>query len=131
MASKIEHIGINVTNLEESIRLYKAAFGVSVSLIEDYWEDGKHFRLAFLPIGESSLELIQAANEAAGEPTPGIDHIAVEVDDMDADCTSLRSAGLALQPDAVMPGSRGTRVAFIRPSDLGDVSFELVEPAKS
>jgi methylmalonyl-CoA/ethylmalonyl-CoA epimerase len=131
MANKIEHIGIFVTNLEESIRRYGKALGLSVSVIEDYFEDGKRLRLAFLPIGECCLELIEAVDAGDSAPPPGIDHIAVEVDDIDADCATLRSAGLRLEPDGVMPGSRGTRVAFVRPADMGNVSFELVEPAKA
>ena len=130
MVSKIEHIGIYVSNLEESIRRYGEALGLSVSLIEDYFEDGKRLRLAFLKVGESCIELIEAGDAPGGAPPLGIEHIAVEVEDIDAACASLRSSDLLLQPDSVMPGSRGTRVAFIRPDDMGGVSFELVEPAK-
>jgi methylmalonyl-CoA epimerase len=131
MISKIEHIGILVDDLDVGIEKYTRLLGLTVSRVEDYEEDGEKARLAFLPIGDSYLELIQHVRTKDGtRPLAGFDHIAVQVGDIEAACAGLKAGGCTLVPDRIMTGSRGSRVAFIKPSDLYNVSLELVEPGK-
>ena len=132
MISKVEHIGIIVTDLNASIQKYTRLLGLEVASIEEFEEDGTRARLAFLPVGESCIELVEITQTPDGKkPPPGVEHIAVAVSDIEDACGNLRAQGATLQPDAILPGSRGTRVAFIRPADFDGVSIELVEAARA
>jgi methylmalonyl-CoA epimerase len=88
-----------------------------------------------LPIGESCIELLEATS--ADSPIsrflekrgPGIHHLAVQVDDIQAALADLRQKGARLIDEAPRRGAGGCLVAFVHPLSTGGVLLELVQKA--
>ncbi|MFS8064786.1 MAG: methylmalonyl-CoA epimerase [Byssovorax sp.] len=128
---KISHIAIAVENIDESLARYERALGLTPTSREHV--ASQRVEAALLPIGESSIELI-APNGNDGvkkfieKRGPGLHHIAVEVEDLEAALTLLKSLGVPLIDEAPRVGAHGHKVAFLHPKALGGVLIELVEP---
>ncbi|MGE0707824.1 MAG: methylmalonyl-CoA epimerase [Planctomycetota bacterium] len=129
MARKIDHLGIAVRDLEASERLFASLLGTGSSGREVVETEG--VEVSFFQVGESRLELlrptrpesaIQAALDRRGE---GIHHMALSVDDIDAEVARLREAGFQFVGEAPRPGAGGHRVAFIHPKSAGGILVEL------
>jgi len=130
MIVKIAHIGIAVNNLEEAVKLYTDAFGLKVGEIETLEE--QKVRIAMIPIGESSIELLEPSDsegpiakfiEKRGE---GIHHLALEVDDIRGMLRILKGKGVPLIDMEPRIGVGGARFAFLHPNET-KVLIELVE----
>ena len=98
MLEKLDHIGIAVKDLDEAMKLYKDAFGIEPSLI--YESSYTEAKIAFFPIGEVRIELIQPCKrdsvmgrflEKKGE---GIHHICFEVDEVDEELKAMAEKGV-------------------------------------
>jgi methylmalonyl-CoA/ethylmalonyl-CoA epimerase len=84
-------------------------------------------------LGASSIEVLEALD--ADSPVamflarrgPGLHHIAVEVDDIDAALAGLRARGVRLVDEQPRPGADGRSIAFVHPSASGGVLVELVQ----
>lgn len=128
---KIDHIGVAVKSLAESVKVYEDALGLQVSGYDQVDEQG--VRVAMLNIGESRIELLEPTG--AGSPIDkfmakrgeGIHHIAVTVDDIEATLARLKAAGVRLVDDTPRRGAHNTRIAFIHPSSTHGVLLELVQ----
>ena len=128
---KIDHIGIAVKSLAESIKVYEQALGLKVSGYDQVDDQG--VRVAMLDIGESRIELLEPTGP--GSPIEkfmtkrgeGIHHIAVTVDDIDKTLERLKAAGVRLVDQTPRPGAHNTRTAFIHPSSTHGVLLELVQ----
>jgi len=127
---KIDHIGIAVRNLEEAIKVY-TNLGLKLERIEEL-KDQK-VRIAFFPIGESHIELIEGTEpesviykfiEGKGE---GIHHIAVLVEDIEKALKSARGAGIELIDKRPRIGAGGARIAFLHPRSLKGLLLEFCE----
>jgi methylmalonyl-CoA epimerase len=92
-------------------------------------------RAHFLHMGPSSLELLEAtAPDSAiarfvDKRGPGLHHVALRVEDIDAALGYLASRGIRLIDTVARPGAEGARVAFIHPSAAHGVLVELKEAA--
>ena len=88
--------------------------------------------VAFLPIGESNIELVQPTSDDTGiakyleKRGEGIHHICIEVDDIEAALARLKAHEVQLIDEAPRQGAHG-RVAFIHPKGAHGVLIELVE----
>jgi methylmalonyl-CoA/ethylmalonyl-CoA epimerase len=86
-----------------------------------------------LPVGESSIELLQPTDDASGvarfmeKRGPGIHHICLEVEDLDAALDRLKAAAVPLINEEPTIGAGGRRMAFIHPKGTGGVLVELYE----
>ena len=133
MVTKIDHIGIFVKDLESSVGKYARLLGLEAGKIEEVTFDGAVDRLAFLPLGDASIELIGTTAEKGfaadflKEKGEAIHHIAFEVEDLDKVFGELASQGVAFLKNRVLAGSRGTKVAFFQPEEFNGVYIELVE----
>jgi methylmalonyl-CoA/ethylmalonyl-CoA epimerase len=133
MLNKIEHIGIIVKDIEASIKKYQSLLGLEVEAIEEVEVDNVVNRVAFLPIKETKIELVQTtattglAADFIKERGEGINHIAFEVDDLDKVFQELRSQGVAFLWDQIIDGSRGSKIAVFKPEEFNGVYIELVE----
>jgi methylmalonyl-CoA/ethylmalonyl-CoA epimerase len=126
-ALKIDHLGIAVPSLAEAVKAYET-LGFTVESREDV--PTEKVRVAFLPVGESRLELLEPTD--AGSPIAkflqkrsGIHHVCVLVEDIDAALADLRARGVDLIDERPRPGAGGTRVAFVHPRSAGGVLLEL------
>jgi methylmalonyl-CoA epimerase len=131
MIRKIEHIGIAVRGLEQRLTFWARALGMEVGGMETVASE--QVKVAFLPAGESRIELLEAAGDASpiarhlekrGE---GIHHLALQVEDLTGLVQRLRDEGVELIGEAPRPGAGGTRVAFVHPRAAGGVLLELVQ----
>jgi len=93
-------------------------------------------RVAFLPVGESRLELLEptAPDSVIArflEKRSGLHHVCVLVEDIDAALADLRARGVALIDERPRPGAGGSRVAFVHPRAAGGMLLELKEKPPS
>jgi methylmalonyl-CoA/ethylmalonyl-CoA epimerase len=126
---KIDHLGIAVRSLAEAARAYEA-LGFRVEATHEV--PSERVRAAFLPVGESHLELLEPTDPASPiarflEKRSGLHHVCVLVDDLDTALAELRARGVELVGEAPRPGAGGCRVAFVHPRAAGGVLLELKE----
>ncbi|HLT41114.1 MAG TPA: methylmalonyl-CoA epimerase [Sphingobacteriaceae bacterium] len=128
---KIEHIGIAVKNLEESILRYEILLQTSCYKRETVLSE--HVETAFFKVGESKIELLEAIDnqgaiasfiEKRGE---GIHHIAYEVEDIKKEMVRLAEDGFRLLNEVPKKGADNKWVCFVHPKDASGVLTELVE----
>ena len=133
MIKRVHHIGIVVKSLDEAVAVYQNGLGLSVSKITASEKDG--VKIAFMPAGESDIELLEPTNPANGVGRfletrgEGIHHIAIEVDDIEAHMRRLEAAGAVLIDKAPRRGAEGM-VAFVHPKSMKGVLVELVQGDK-
>ncbi|HEY4223975.1 MAG TPA: methylmalonyl-CoA epimerase [Myxococcota bacterium] len=129
----VDHIAIATPDLEESLRFFRDALGITCDHVEEIPERG--IKVAMLPIGGTRIELVtpmRTGSEVSAfldKRGGGIHHIALTTDDVDADAKELTDKGvkMAQQP---APGAHGCRVAFAHPKATGGVLLELSTPPK-
>jgi methylmalonyl-CoA/ethylmalonyl-CoA epimerase len=131
MLEKLDHIGIAVKDLDQAIKLYKDVFGIEPSLV--YESAYTKAKIAFIPMGETRIELIQPSNpesvvgkflEKKGE---GIHHISFKVKDVDQSLGELEKKGIQLIDKKPRKVRENERVAFLHPKSTNGVLFELIQ----
>jgi len=128
---KIDHIGIATRQLEEGLALWRDALGLPVDATEEISEQG--VRIAMLPIGDTYVELLEALSPDSSvgkfisKRGPGIHHIAVQVEDINASLADLKSKGARLIDETPRIGAGGCLIAFVHPSTTSGVLLELVQ----
>jgi methylmalonyl-CoA epimerase len=89
--------------------------------------------VAFLPSGESEIELLEPCDEESGvarfmqKRGPGMHHICFEVEDIEYVLDRLRQANVPLINEEPTYGTGGKKIAFIHPKGTGGVLVELYE----
>ena len=129
---RIDHLGIAVKSLEEASRAYEA-LGFRVEGVHEV--PTEKVRTAFLPIGESQLELLEPTDASSViarflEKRSGLHHVCFVVDDIESALAELKARGVPLLDEAPRVGAGGCRVAFVHPKGAGGVLVELKEEAK-
>lgn len=131
MTRKINHIGIAVRNIENSVPFYRDTLGMNFEGTEEVAE--QKVRVAFLQVGESRIELLEPTSpdspvakflEKNGE---GIHHMAYEVDDLEAALAELKTREVRLIDENPRNGAHGASIAFIHPKASGGVLTELCQ----
>ena len=125
---KIDHIGIAVNSLAESIPLYSAILDQNVTGVEEV--PAESVRVAFFGEAAGRVELLEATDpdspiarfiERTG---PGIHHVCLEVPDLDTALRNAESQGVVVIAPGVRTGAGGRRVAFLHPRDAGGILVE-------
>jgi len=130
---EIDHIGVAVEDLDESIALYRDRFGMREQHRETVEEFG--VEAALLEIGDAHVELltpIQSDSAVARfleRNGPGMHHVAYRTADIDAELERMAKAGVRMIDEQARTGIRDSRVAFVHPKSTGGVLTEIVEPA--
>ena len=128
---KIDHIGVAVKSIEESLDFYSNTLGIKATDFEEVTE--QKVKVAFLPCGDSELELLETTDpegavgrfiEKNGE---GVQHIAIRVDDLESALAELKEKGIRLIDETPRYGAGGARIAFIHPKATNGVLLELCE----
>ncbi|MBK9050602.1 MAG: methylmalonyl-CoA epimerase [Chloroflexi bacterium] len=123
MIKKISHIAVIVPDLDESMKFWVEALGLELSHVE-HVED-QAVDVAFLPAGESDIELLKPITEDSGvakflqKKGPGIHHICFEVEDINATLARLKEKGIQLINEEPTIGTGGKKIAFIHPKSTG------------
>lgn len=134
MFGEIDHIGVAVEDLDESIALYRDRLGMAEQHRETVEEQG--VEAVLLEVGGSHVELLRpirpdtAVAKFLGRKGPGMHHVAYRTDDIDEALGRLRDAGLRLIDEQPRTGIGGSRVAFVHPKSTGGVLTEIVQPAE-
>jgi len=128
---RIHHVGIAVSDLDQSIELYRSLFGAE--LLDRKANEKEGLEAAFMRIGDSELELMAPMREDSpvgkfvARRGPGLHHVAYAVTDIGKALEDARASGLELIDAAPRLGMHGSRIAFIHPKSAGGVLTELVE----
>jgi methylmalonyl-CoA/ethylmalonyl-CoA epimerase len=125
----IDHIGIAVRSLEEALEFYVGRLGLAADAIEE--KPGLGIRLVRVRAANVVLELIEAADwerttqRYLDHKGPGVYHVGLEVDDVDAAITELREKSTRLIDEVPREGD-DMRVSFVHPDATGGALVELV-----
>jgi len=128
---KVDHVGVAVPDLEEALKFYEGLLGLASEGVEEV--TGQKVKVAFLPCGDSEIELLQSTDPEGpiarfiGKKGAGIHHMALRVDDIEAALAELKEAGVKLIDEKPRYGAGGAKIAFIHPKAAGGVLLELSE----
>ncbi|MEW6488914.1 MAG: methylmalonyl-CoA epimerase [Thermodesulfobacteriota bacterium] len=132
MPNKINHIGIAVPDIEAAAKFYIEHLGLQLGGMEEVPD--QKVKVAFLPIGEVRLELVQPTSPESPVAKfleknggAGFHHIAYQVEDAAAEVERLKSAGVKMVDEKPRTGAHNTRIAFVHPKASGGVLTELVQ----
>ncbi|GAU76090.1 methylmalonyl-CoA epimerase [Fusibacter sp. 3D3] len=130
-ALKVDHIGIAVKDLDETIKFYQDVLGLELHGSEVVEE--QKVRVAFLPVGDTEVELLESTSEDGpiakfieknGE---GVQHIAFKVDDIEEAIEYMHSKGMKMIDETPRYGAGGAKIAFVHPKSSHRVLVELCE----
>ncbi len=131
MVSKVDHIGIAVANLDETLKFYTDILGLKLQATETVTD--QKVRVAFLPLGDTEIELLESTDpegpiakfiESKGQ---GIQHIAFRVDDIEKSLAELKAKGVRLIDEKPRYGAGGAKIAFLHPKATNGVLVELCQ----
>ena len=129
MKATIDHIGIAVGDLDQSLAFFKDALGLELDAPEDV--PAQRVRAHFLQAGEAAIELVEPTSDDSPiakfitKRGAGIHHLALRVDDIVAALAELKAKGVRLIDEVPRPGAHNSLVAFIHPSSAHGVLVEL------
>lgn len=127
---RVHHVAVVVRDIEASLGLWRDTLGLPVELILPIEHDG--VTIAFLPVGESKIELVQPTDDTTGvarflaSKGEGFHHVCFEVHDISETLTRLEMDGMELIDTAPRKGAEGP-VAFVHPRSCQGVLVELIE----
>lgn len=130
--SHIEHIGIAVKSLEESIPYYEMLLGTPCYAVEEVKD--QRVRTAFFRIGQTKIELLESTDpegpigkflEKKGE---GIHHLAFAVENASDALSEAASNGLELIDKVSRKGAEGMNIGFLHPKSTHGVLIEFCNP---
>jgi methylmalonyl-CoA/ethylmalonyl-CoA epimerase len=129
---RIAHLGVAVKNLDEALRLFTGGLPLELTHTEDY----QGVRIGFIPVGDSSIELLEdvsgssAVKKFLEKNGEGIHHIAFEVEDIGQAVKELKEKGIRLIDETPREGAHGMTIAFMHPKATHGILMELVQPAQ-
>ncbi len=127
----LDHVGIAVHSLDESLPLFESITGGKGYGRERV--DAQGVEVVFLGSGDGRLELLAPTRDDSGvakflaKRGPGMHHLCYRVHDVAAELERYRAAGAQLIDEAPRPGAAGHLVAFIHPKSTGGVLVELLQ----
>lgn len=130
---RVDHVGIAVNNLEETLKFYEDVLGLKcegTEIVED-----QKVKVAFLPVGDTELELLESTCEdgpiakfiAKNGGRGGIQHVAVRVDDIEKAIEDVKEKGYKMIDEKPRYGAGNAKIAFCHPKDTDGVLLELSE----
>jgi methylmalonyl-CoA epimerase len=128
---RIDHVGIAIADVAAAKRVYEDLLGLKLTREEVVSDQG--VRTHFYPLAGVKLELLESIDPAGPiarhieKRGAGLQHIAVEVDDIVGAIAELKGKGVRMLDDAPRAGVEGSRIAFVHPKDTHGVLLELVE----
>lgn len=131
---KIEHIGIAVKSLEQSIPLFEKLLNASCYKTEQV--SSENVNTAFFKQGETKIELLESTTEDGviskyiDKKGEGIHHIAFDVEDIHAEMSRLKSEGFILLNEQPKNGADNKLVCFLHPKSTNSILVELCQEKK-
>ncbi len=131
--TKINHIGIAVNNIDESLPFWVDCLGMKLHHVEEVARQKS--KVAFLPVGESDVELVSPTSEDSTmakyltDKGQGMHHLCLETDNIDEMLADLKAKGIRLINETAIE-EPGRKMAFVHPKSTGGVLVELYEVTK-
>jgi methylmalonyl-CoA/ethylmalonyl-CoA epimerase len=131
---RIHHIAVLVDNIDASLKFWHDTLGIEISQVTDVPQESA--QVAFLPIGETEIELIQPNTTDSGlsrfleKHGPGMHHLCLEVDDLRGLLVRLQTKGVVLINEQPKVGEDGRLYTFIHPKSTNGVLVELYQLPK-
>lgn len=129
--NKIEHLGIAVKSIEDSLKIYEKLLNQKCYKTEEVESEG--VKTAFIQVGETKIELLEATHpdspiakflEKKGQ---GIHHIAFDVMDIEAEIARLKEEGFELIHEVPKNGADNKSIAFLHPKSTDGILVELCQ----
>ncbi len=128
---RVDHVAVMASDVSAAKRLYGAVLGLPMQHEEVYRDDDL---LTFYAAGDTQIELCtpkgdesETAEALRRRGGGHIDHVALEVEDIDEATRELAAMGVSLRPPGIEAGAGGSRVAVLCQAATGGVQIELVE----
>ena len=127
---KINHIAVVVEDIDSSLAFWEGALGIKVGKVESV--PAQKANVAFLPIGDGEVELVQPTDPESGigkflnDRGGGMHHLCLEVDDIAGMLAQLKEKGIRLINESPLE-MEGRKIAFIHPKSASGVLVELYE----
>ena len=131
MIKKIDHIGIAVRSIEQSLPFYTDVLKLPFLGVEEV--PSEQVKVAFLKLGEAKIELLEPSSSDSGvakfieKRGEGIHHVALGVDSIQKRIDELKINGIRMIQDQPKAGAHQALVAFMHPKSTGGVLYELCE----
>ena len=127
---KINHIAILVEDIDAALSFWRDQLGLTLDHVEDV--PSQSSKVAFLPVGEGEVELVQPIDSDSGlakfleKRGEGMHHLCIEVCDIQSMLSTLKEKGVRLinEEPITLPGRK---MAFIHPKSASGVLVELYE----
>jgi len=133
--SHIEHLGIAVNSLEESIPFFEKVLGLVCYAVEEVPE--QKVKTAFFKVGQTKIELLESTDpmgpigqfiEKKGQ---GVHHVAFAVEGLQDKLDLAAERGIKLIDKTPRKGAEGLNIAFLHPKSTCGVLMELCENSKN
>ena len=131
MLLRLDHIGIAVQSVNDALGFFKTALGMKLDHIA--LEEGGRTAVAFLPVGDAEVELVEPKDTDSGlakflaKRGEGIHHLCFEVDDIHAMLAQLKAHGAQLIDETPRVNASGMQYAFIHPKSAHGALIELYQ----
>lgn len=132
MTKKLDHIGIAVRNMDDTLDIYKRAYGLEPLAIETYEE--MKTKIAFIPMGETQIHLLAATEPGMGpigefleQNGEGFHHMGWRVEDIEGTMEELTQENILLRDKEPVKVGDSLRIAFVAPESTQNVLIELLE----
>ncbi|WP_326908160.1 methylmalonyl-CoA epimerase [Sedimentibacter sp. MB31-C6] len=131
MVKKVDHIGIAVKNLDETLKFYEEILGLKAAGKEVV--DEQKVTVAFLPIGDTEVELLESTTEDGAiakfiaKNGEGVQHIAYKVDNIEEAIAEMKKKGIRMIDEKPRYGAGGAKIAFCHPKSTYGVLLELCQ----
>lgn len=126
---RIAHLGVAVSDLDVALKFFTLGLPLELTHTEDY----QGMKIGFIPVGDSSIELLQdvsgssAIKKYLDKNGDGIHHIAFEVDDIYQAVAELKEKGVKLIDETPRLGAHGMTIAFMHPKGTHGILMELCQ----
>jgi methylmalonyl-CoA/ethylmalonyl-CoA epimerase len=127
---RINHVGIVVADIDSALVFWRDALGLEFNHLEEV--SSQKAAVAFLPIGESEVELVKPTSDDSGvakflaERGGWMHHLCFEVDNIEEKLAELKTKGVRLINETPLV-LEGRKAAFIHPKSANGVLVELYQ----
>lgn len=131
LVTGLDHIGIAVHKIADSLPFYQGVLGLGVVHEEEIKD--QQVKAAFLTLGGTHLELLEPTGEDSpiakflAKHGPGIHHLAYAVQDVASALAQAKALGFRLIDETPRPGGQGKSIAFLHPKGTGGVLTEFCQ----
>ncbi len=131
MINRIDHIGIAVSSLEESIPLFEKLLDTKLNKREAV--DSQKVEAAFFKVGTGTIELLEPISHDSEiqkfikKKKEGVHHIALNVSNIQEEIKRLEKNGFQFVSKTPIIGANNKKIIFLHPKSTNGVLVEICE----